>query len=235
MQVAPSSPVSNRLIGRLPRKERTQLLALCETTTLEFGAILCEEGQRVQHVYFPLTGFVSLLASVQGHPPLEMGLIGNEGMLGATLVLGVDVVPLRGIVQGPGTALRLTVMQFKRVIADCPCLLRTLNRYLYVLLAQLSQIAACSRFHLIEPRLVRWLLMTHDRAHADHFHLTHQWLADMLGVQRSAITLAAGALQARKLIQYSRGDIRILDRNRLEAASCACYGLVVDDYAQRLG
>lgn len=235
MPVATSSPVHNRLIDRLPRADRTHFLAACDTVDIEFGAALCEEGQPMRHVYFPLTGFISLMATVSGHPPIEMGLIGNEGMLGATLVLGVDNVPLRGVVQGPGTALRLTVPHFRRALSDSPRLQRTLNLYLYVLMAQLSQTAACTRFHLVEARLARWLLMTHDRAHANHFHLTHQWLADMLGVQRSAITLAAGALQSREFIRYSRGAIQILDRKKLEGVSCPCYGLIVDDYEQLLG
>ncbi len=235
MQDTSPSPVFNLLISGLPRPDRARLLANCETVDLEFGTALCEEGKTIEHVYFPLTGFVSLMATVKGHTPLEMGLIGSEGMLGATLVLGVDSAPLRGIVQGPGTALRLTVPQFRRQLANCPNLARMLNLYLYVLMAQLSQSAACTRFHLVEDRLARWLLMTQDRAHTNHFHFTHQWLADMLGVQRSAITLAAGGLQDRKMIAYSRGEIRILDRKRLETASCACYGLVIDDYAQLLG
>lgn len=231
----PKSSVTNQLIAGLPRLERARLLEAAETVNLEFGASLCEEGQPYPHAYFPLTSFVSLMARVSGHPLLEMGLIGNEGMLGATTTLGIDTAPLRGIVQGSGTALRIALPRFKRVLGASPRLTRTLNAYLYVLLAQLSQTAACTRFHFIDARLARWLLMTHDRAHTDHFHLTHQWLADMLGVQRSAITLAAGQLQKDKLISYSRGEIRILNRTKLEAVSCACYGLVVEDYAQHLG
>lgn len=235
MPIANSSAPANILIDSLPRSDRARLLGACETVELKFGTTLCEEGKPIQHVYFPLNSFISLMASVSDHPPLEMGLIGNEGMLGATLVLGVETVPLRGVVQGAGTALRLSAAPFKRALAQSPRLLRMMNRYVYVLLAQLSQTAACTRFHLIEARLARWLLMTHDRAHADHFHLTHQWLADMLGVQRSAITLAAGDLRDRKMIEYARGEIRIVDRKGLEGASCACYGLVVDDYEQLLG
>jgi CRP-like cAMP-binding protein len=224
--------VVNRLIEGLPRKERGRILKRCEPVDLVFGDILCEPDKSFRHVYFPLGGFVSLVAPMDGHQPLEMGLIGNEGMLGATLVLGVSTVPLRAVVQGSGTALRMAASQLRRELRDSPALLRTLNRYLYVLMAQLSQTAGCTRFHEIEPRLARWLLMTHDRAHADHFHLTHEFLADMLGVQRSAVTIAAGGLQRRKLIHYTRGQISILDRKGLEAASCECYDAVIRDYRQ---
>jgi hypothetical protein len=204
----------------------------CETVELIFGTALCEPDQPIAHVYFPLTGFISLVKTVETHQPLEIALIGNEGMLGATLALGVDIVPLRGIVQGSGAALRMSAPQLHSDLRDCPALLGVLNRYLYVMMAQLAQTAACTHFHEIEARLVRWLLMTHDRAHADHFHLTHKFLADMLGVQRSAITIAAGALQKRNLIHYTRGEISILDRRGLEATACVCYKAVIDDYAR---
>ena len=225
-------PVGNRLIEGLPRVTRERILERSETVDLVFDTILCEPEKRFRHVYFPLSGFISLVATVGRHPPLEMGLIGTEGMLGVTLVLGVPACPLRGVVQGPGAALRLTSRELGLEMRNSPSLVRTLNRYLYVLMAQLSQTTGCTRFHEIEARLSRWLLMTHDRAHADHFHLTHQFLANMLGVQRSAVTIAAGALQDKKLIAYTRGEIRILDRLGLEAKSCECYQAVTKAYAQ---
>jgi CRP-like cAMP-binding protein len=141
---------------------------------------------------------------------------------------------LRAVVQGPGHALRIPITHLQQAIRESDTLERTLNRYLYVLMGQLAQTAACTRFHEVDERLVRWLLMTHDRAHADHFHLTHQYLADMLGVQRSAVTIAAGALKRRKLIRYSRGEISIVSRSGLEAASCECYDAVQADYARLL-
>jgi len=227
-------PVVNGLIEGLPRRERLQILDRCETVDLVFGAVLAEADEAFRQVYFPLSGFISLVAAVGGHPPLEMGLIGNEGMLGATIVLGVNASPLRAVVQGAGTSLRMSAAQLRRLLTECPALSSKLSRYLYVLMAQLSQTAACTRFHEVEARLARWLLMTHDRAHADHFHLTHEFLADMLGVQRSAVTIAAGVLQKRQLIGYTRGEIRILSRSGLEAASCECYDAVIRDYAQLL-
>ncbi len=224
--------VVNRLIEGLPQRERNKILKLCEPVDLVFGEILCQPDEPFNHVYFPLKGFISLVTPMRGHQPLEMGLIGDEGMLGATLVLGVNAVPLRALVQGSGSALRMTATDLRSALHGSPALLRTLNRYLYVLMAQLSQTTACTRFHEVEARLARWLLMTHDRAHADHFHLTHDFLANMLGVRRSGITIAAGALQKQKFIRYTRGDISILDRKGLESASCECYEAVLDDYAR---
>lgn len=233
MSKSPRPTVVNRLLAALPAADRAALLAQCSTVELEFGTVLCEPEERLRYVYFPLNGFISLLASVASHPPLEMGMIGNEGVLGATLMLGVNVAPLKAVVQGQGAALRMNAGILRRALRDYPSLQATLGRYLYVLTVQLSQSAACTRFHEVDQRLARWLLMTHDRAHADHFHLTHQFLADMIGVQRSAVTIAAGALQKKKLISYSRGDIAVLSRRGLEAASCACYATVQADY-QRL-
>ena len=221
----------NRLLEGLPRKERDRILRRCESVELTFGTILCEPGAPYRHIYFPVTGFISTVATLDTHQPLEIRLIGNEGMLGATLALGVNAVPLRALVQGTGAAWRMSAALFQRSMRDCPALPRMLRRYLYVLVAQLSQGNGCNRFHDVEARLARWLLLTHDRAHADHFHLTHEFLADMLGVRRSGITIAAGALQRSALIGYTRGAIRILDRKGLEARSCECYAAGLKDYA----
>lgn len=230
----PAAP-GNWLIDQLPPLERRRLLAMSESVDLIFGDVLCRPDTPFEHVYFPRSSFVSLLATVSEHPPLEMGLIGDEGMLGATLALGVDAAPMLAVVQGSGSAFRIPVAGFRRALESTPILHAQIDQYLYVLMAQLSQSAACARFHEVEPRLARWLLMTHDRAHGKHFHLTHQFLADMLGVQRSAVTIAAGALQRRHLIHYSRGDIEVLSRSGLLATSCECYEAVVHDYRQRFG
>jgi hypothetical protein len=223
----------NLLIERLPQRERARLMSICEPVDLTFGEILCTPDLPYRSVYFPRGGFISLMLTVGGHPPLEMGMIGNEGMLGATLSLGVDAAPLLGMVQGNGSAWRIDARHFRRELATNKALRAIVDQYLFVLMAQLSQSAACTRFHEVEARLARWLLMTHDRAHADHFHLTHQFLADMLGVQRSAVTIAAGSLQRQHFIHYSRGEINILSRSGLEATSCECYGAVNSDYAER--
>jgi len=219
----PFNQVDNKLLAGLQRSDRLALVQRCEPVDLVFGQVLCEPGQRFEHAYFPLTGFVSRVATLRGQPPLELGLIGNEGMLGATLALGVDAAPMRGVVQGRGSALRISRAHLRRELSASAALMHTLERYLYVVMSQLAMSAACTHFHQIEPRLARWLLMTHDRAHADHFHLTHIFLADMLGVRRSSVSVAAAALQRGKLIGYTRGEITILDRAGLERASCPCY------------
>ena len=232
MLLETSIEVVNRLIAGFPRKERKRMLDDCEVVNLVFGEILSERDKPLTHVYFPINSFISLVTTLTDHPPLEMGLIGNEGMLGATLTLGVNTSPMRAVVQGAGTALRINASDFRLALSESPVLHRIINRYLYVMITQLSQTSACNHFHEIEPRLARWLLMTHDRAHANHFHLTHEFLADMLGVRRSGITVAAGALQNKNLIGYTRGEISILNRPGLEAASCECYEAVNNDYKQ---
>ena len=222
--------IVNRLLADLPSADHAAVLRCCVLVDLDFGTVLCEPEQIFRDVYFPLRALISLVATVAPRAPLEMGMIGNEGMLGVTLLLGVNVAPLKAVVQGPGSALRMSAAHLRRELGARAGLRATLGRYLYVLMAQLTQSAACTRFHEVDERLARWLLMTHDRSHADHFHLTHQFLADMLGVQRSAVTIAAGALQHKKVIRYARGEITVLSRPGLEAASCACYRAQADDY-----
>ena len=223
---------TNRLLSCLPQGEYKKILQHCKTVELVFGSTLCEPDQPYEYAYFPLSGFISLVTTLAAHQPLEMGLIGNEGMLGATLLLDTDRTPMRAVVQGAGTALQIDAHELQQQLLDCPILMKILQRYLYVSVAQLSQNYACTHFHEIAPRLARWLLMTHDRAHSEHFHLTHELLADMLGVRRSGITIAAGELQKQNLISYTRGNIHILDRAGLEEASCECYQALIDDYQQ---
>ncbi|MDZ7767923.1 MAG: Crp/Fnr family transcriptional regulator [Woeseiaceae bacterium] len=226
--------VDNRLIERLTQKERKALLSDCETVELSFGQILCEPRKPLGFAYFPLTGFISLVTTLGDHQPMEVGLIGNEGMLGVTLMLGVDEAPLRAIVQGNGSALKISASRLRRRLLESTKLQKTLNRYLYVLMDELSTSAACNQFHELQPRMARWLLMTHDRAHSDHFYLTHAYLAGMLGVRRSGITVAAGALQRDMIISYTRGEISVLDRKGLEEACCECYETTIVDYGRLL-
>ncbi|QNK67236.1 Crp/Fnr family transcriptional regulator [Variovorax sp. PAMC26660] len=215
--------VVNQLIELLPARDRRRFLAICEPAELVLAEVLCTPGESTRHAYFPTEGFISLLTLTGGSPELEVGMVGCEGMLGAQMVLGVATTPLRAIVQGTGTAWRVEAGAFRKELERSAALQRVLNRYLYVLMAQLTTSAACLRFHQIGPRLARWLLMSQDRAQSDSFRVTHEFLAYMLGVRRVGITLAANALQQGGLIAYQRGDLQVLDRRGLEAAACGCY------------
>jgi CRP-like cAMP-binding protein len=230
-----SSLTQNKLLDGLPTHLRIHLVKACELVNIHFGSILCEAECPLEYAYFPVTGFISLVSVVKDHKPLEMNLIGNEGMLGATLSLGVIKAPLRALVQGSGSALRISAAHLLHELRIAPMLTLKLHQYVYVLLAQLAQSAACIHFHEIEPRLARWLLMTQDRTESNQLHLTQEFLADMLGVRRSSITIAAGALQARKIIHYSRGEIIILDRSGLEKSTCECYQATIRDYEEVFG
>jgi len=216
-------PPANRLLEGLPRREARRMLDQCEAVDLRVGEILRQPGARIRHVYFPADSFISLMMPVDGTSSLEAALIGNEGMPGSPLVLGVNVSPLRALVQGKGLAWRMSAVAFSRELRRSAALRRELHRYLEVRMCQLAQAAACTRFHLVEQRLARSLLMTQDRAHSNAFHATHEILADMLGVRRVGVTKAANVLQARQLIHYHRGQISILDRAGMEAAACGCY------------
>jgi CRP-like cAMP-binding protein len=226
---------ANRLLARLPAKDRKPLIARCEEVELSFGQVLDEPGDRIGHVYFPIDSYVSLVTKAAGEASLEVGLVGDEGMHGISLVLGIEVSPLHALVQGAGPAFRMTANAFRRECAARPALHRALNRYLYVLMSQLAQSAACTRYHLIEARLARWMLMTQDRAHADTFSVTHEFLAWMLGVRRVGVTGAASTLQRKRLISYGRGVVTVLNRRGLEAASCPCYQLNKNVYDRMLG
>jgi CRP-like cAMP-binding protein len=231
---AAAIPYGNQLLTALPSAERQRLTALCEPIELTFGQVLCEQGARVRHVYFPSGGFISLISALDGRPRLEVGLVGSEGMLGVSLLLGVHVAPLRALVQGTGSALRMEAARFSDELKRNPALQRALNSYVYVLMSQLAQMAACTRFHVVEARLARWLLMTRDRARSDEFYLTQEFIAYMLGVRRVGISRAARALRKRKLIRYTRGRMTILDGRALEAASCGCYAVARDLYDRHM-
>ena len=218
----------------LPRKDRKQFLLVCRPVQLELGTVLGDPGETTRHVYFPTDGFVSLIAQVSGSPGIEVGMVGREGMLGSQLVLGVTVSPLHALVQGDGQAWQIRAIDFRRVLTESSALRLVLNRYVFVLMKQLTGSAACLRFHQIGPRLARWLLMSQDRAHCDSFRVTHEFLAYMLGVRRVGITAAASALQRDGLIEYHRGDLRVLDRPGLEAAACSCYAADCSAYKEHL-
>ena len=217
---------ANCLLAVLPRKGYQLLLPRLESVTLKFGDVLYRPHEAIQYVYFPIDCLVSLLTLVEGHLALEVGLVGREGMLGIPLVLGVRDSPVRALVLGSGTALRMKSAHFLNEYRHNVPLQRALRRYIYDLMVQVTQTAACNRFHHVEARLARWLLMTRDRVRSTQFRLTQDMLGSMLGVLRVAVTKAAGTLQKRKVISYSRGEISILDSKALEAAACLCYQIV---------
>lgn len=231
---APPVP-ANHLLACLPHIDRERLIAHCDAVDLVESEVLCERGDRIGHVYFPIDSFISQITPIDHQAGFEIGMIGSEGMLGISLALGVDVAQQRALVQGAGSALRMQAAAFRRELARSASLRRLLNRYVYVLMVQMAQAGACTRFHLLEGRVARSLLMTRDRAPGDTFHLTQEFLGDMLGMRRVGITEAAGALQDKHLISYTRGTITIRDQAGLEAASCACYRIDRDAYTGVLG
>jgi CRP-like cAMP-binding protein len=227
-------PRGNLLLASLPAADRLRLIGDHQPVDLTFSEELNQPGERIRHVYFPIDSFISLITPGAERAQLEIGLVGNEGMLGVPLLLGVNVTPLRALVQGAGHAWRVDAATFAHEIESNAATRAVLNRYLYVVFTQLMQTATCTRFHLVEARLARWLLMTRDRAHSSQFHVTHEFLAYMLGVRRVGVTSAASALQRRKLIRYNRGDLSILDVRGLERAACPCYAIDKKIYSRIL-
>ena len=226
MQAMATRAIQNELLAAMPRKAYEALLPALAPVELVFGEVLFEPGATITHVYFPCESMVSLLLPVEKHFDVEVGMVGREGMVGASLALGIVHSPLKALVQGAGSALRLSAAGFRRELAHDPALQRALNRYIHSLMEQITQTAACNRFHVVEARLARWLLMTRDRMRSAKFRMTHEFLSHMLGVRRVGVTEAASSLQRRKLIEYTRGNIRILDEPGLEAACCGCYGII---------
>lgn len=228
-------PITNRILASLPRNTSQHLLTNLESVSLKFRQVLYEPGKAIRHVYFPTDCLISLLTTVDRRRSLEVGMVGNEGMAGMPFILGVGISGVRALVQGKGTALRMAAAPFRIEFARNRQLQEALYRYTYALMAQISQTAACNRFHDAEQRLARWLLMTRDRVGSDHFSLTHVFLAHMLGLRRVGVTEAATALRQRKLIDYERGKIRILDVQRLKASSCSCYQIVKSVFERAQG
>ena len=229
----PRAPSANRLLAALPKKEYQRLLPELEQVTMPFAEVLYEPGARIRYVYFPNDSIVSLLAEVADRSTLEVGIVGNEGMAGISVFMGVDTSPHRAIVQGAGTAMRMKSSVMRKEADGPGSLHRLLLLYAHSLLTQVSQSAACNRFHMVDARLARWLLMSADRLGADEFILTQDFISHMLGVRREGVSKAAGALQKNALINYSRGHIKILDRAGLEAVSCECYWIARDEGGSR--
>jgi CRP-like cAMP-binding protein len=214
---------ANQLLAKLPPRQRQQLLQYCMPVELSLGRLLYQAGKPISHLYWPVNAVLSLVAELPGHLPFELALIGHEGMLGASTVLGVSWAPVDAIVQGRGLALQLPAAQLPLVLSKVPALATILQHYLVVQQAQAAMLSACVHFHQLQPRLARWLLMTADRTNSKELFLTHDFLASMLGVRRSGITVAAGRLQQLGLISYHRGTMKMVNRQGLEAEACCCY------------
>ena len=224
--------VPNHLLGALPRKDYQKLLPLLEPVKLAFGDVLYESHAQIRHVYFPIDCFVSMLTTVDAGRAAEVGLIGSEGMIGVPMALGVAVSPFRAVVQGGGTAMRLKTLDFRRNFSNSAALKREVFLFTHLLMIQVAQTAACNRFHVVTQRMARWMLMTRDRVNSSEFRITQEFLALMLGVRRVGVSAAMCRLRERKLIDYRRGTVTILDHAGLIAGACVCYKTVKDAYTQ---
>jgi len=224
------APPTNRLLAALPKDEYQRLLPKLEPSPLVFGEVIYEPGDRIRKVYFPTSGIISLLAAVEDRATLEVGIVGREGMVGLPAFMGVKTSGNRAVVQGVGAAMIMKVADFRKECDNGGSLSRLLRRYSHSRLTQIAQGAACNRFHPIDARLARWLLMTRDRMGTDEFQLTQEFLSNMLGVRREGVNKAAGVLQQQDLISYSRGHLLILNRPGLTAIACHCYGIIKAEY-----
>lgn len=225
----------NRLLETLPGRGRLRLLAGCEQVELRAAEVICSSGERMKHVYFPTDGIISLVTTLGDGSRLEVGSIGHEGMLGSSLILGVNTSAQHAIVQRAGAAWRLPASTFHWHLQKNINLRRLLSCYVYVLMGQLAQTTACSHYHQVRARLARRLLMSRDQARGNEFQVTQEFLAHMLGVRRVGITNAANSLREEGLIDYRRGAITILNGAALEQASCACYQGANDMYERAFG
>ncbi len=224
------APPTNRLLAALPKDEYQRLLPKLELFPLVFGKVIYEFGDLIRNVYFPTSGIVSLLASVEDRATLEVGIVGREGMVGLSAFLGVKTSANHAVVQGVGAAMRMKATAFRSECENGGSFPRLLRRYTHSRLTQIEQGAACNRFHSIDARLARWLLMTRDRMGTDEFQLTQEFLSNMLGVRREGVNKAAGALQQKNLISYNRGTLTILNRAGVKAVACLCYGIIKAEY-----
>lgn len=220
---------ANRLLAALPKEEYQRLLPELRPVTLAFGKILYEPGAIIRHAYFPNDSIVSLISEVAERSTLEVAIVGNEGMTGISVFMGVARSRTRALVQCGGSAMRMKSAYLGRESDRSGALTRLLRRYSHSLFTQISQSAACNRFHKVDARLARWMLMTHDRTGSDEFRLTQEFMSNMLGVRRERVNMAAGDLQREKLISYSRGMIKIRDRAGLETVACECYRIIKEE------
>ena len=225
---------SNRLLDFLQEQTRTQFIDYCEVVSLNTGEVIGSSGDVIHYIYFPIEGIISWEKQIESHPYLVVTLIGNEGMLCISLMLDVNITPCRAVVQKSGYALRIVAADFLHQIQHHNKLNSLLKRYVFVTYSQLLQKSACNLFHLLESRLANLILMFQDQSQSDELHITQELLSQMLGVRRVGVTKAAGSLQRKNLISYSRGNVVIHDTIGLKAASCLCYQADQDTYAHIL-
>jgi CRP-like cAMP-binding protein len=232
----PPNGRSNRLLTLLRAEDRECLQRHLEPVVLEYRRPLYDAGKPVEFVYFIETGVASLVLTMANGQAAEVGTIGNEGFVGLPVLLGGDSAPTTSVyVQVPGTGLRMRAEAFSEELERSPAMRATMLRYAHAFFNQVAQSAACATFHSLEQRCCRWILKTHDRMRSDQFLLTHEFLAMMLGVRRAGVTVSAGALRRAGLIQYTRGEVTILDRAGLERRACECYGVSKMQFDRLLG
>lgn len=215
--------LANRLIALIPPIDRAIFLEHSEMVELKVQTVLVEAGENPEHAYFPVDSVVTTLLPVNGAEDIEMGLVGNEGMVNTSMVLGVRSAAFTTVVQCAGRSFKIHRRSLEQLLTTDSCLRMVLGRYIDVRMSQLAQQVACRNFHTVKQRLARWLLMTRDRAHANELFLTHEVLARMLGVRRESITQAARSLQRHGVISYTRGYVMLMDPAALEEEACACY------------
>jgi len=227
-------PFENRILAALSDEDREGLFPYLEQVSLRAGDVLFEPGERVRQIYFPLNSMVSMLAMMEDGTTVEAGVVGDEGVVGISVILGAETSSVQGLVQVAGEALSIPAEKFMAEFKRGGQLQSLVLRHTHTLFTMVSQTAACNRLHTVEERLARWLLTTQDRVHSDEFQLTQEFIARMLGTRRSGVTVAAGILQSAGLISYRRGRINILNRSGLEDASCECYRIVKAEYDRYL-
>ncbi|HEY6186707.1 MAG TPA: Crp/Fnr family transcriptional regulator [Pyrinomonadaceae bacterium] len=227
--------IENRLLAALPGEEYERLLPHLEPLSFPLGEVIYESGGHLDYVYYPTTAIISLLYIMENGATAEMGMTGNEGVVGIALFMGGSTMPNRAVVQSAGGVIRMKAKVLQDEFARGGQFQRSLLRYTQALITQISQTAVCNRLHSVEQQLCRWLLLSHDRIQADELIMTQELIADMLGVRREGVTVAAGRLQDMGLISYVRGRIKILDREKLEATVCECYRVVKDEFDRLLG
>lgn len=231
----PGAAKENRLIAALPDEEYVRLLPSLQQVSFSLGEVVYEFGGQLDYVFFPTTSIVSLLYTMENGASAEMGLTGNDGVVGIALFMGGGTMPNRAVVQSAGKAIKMSAKVLQSEFALGGSFQSLLLRYTQALITQISQTAVCNRLHSVEQQLCRWLLLSHDRVKSDELIMTQELIADMLGVRREGVTVAAGRLQDEGAISYVRGHIKILDRQKLEATVCECYRVVKDEVERLLG